>query len=85
MLLSIHNLADAYKMLPSQILTQATTFDLFILDVHSRWLKYQEEVQEAKRQGREIPLQRQGLNQEQMQQMVAYAKGARRDKVKKNK
>lgn len=35
-------------MLPSQALSQGTTFDLYVLDTHSRYVKYQEAKAEGK-------------------------------------
>ena len=45
MILTIHNLAENYKCLPSEVLARATTFDLYVLDVHTKWFKYQQEQQ----------------------------------------
>jgi len=42
MLLTLHNLAKTYKMLPSEALATATTFDLYILDTYHRYVKYSE-------------------------------------------
>jgi hypothetical protein len=50
MILTVHNLAENYKCLPSEVLARATTFDLYVLDVHTKWVKYQHE-QEKIRQG----------------------------------
>jgi hypothetical protein len=50
MILTVHNLAENYKCLPSEVLARATTFDLYVLDVHTSWVKYQHE-QEKARQG----------------------------------
>jgi hypothetical protein len=50
MILTIHNLAENYKCLPTEAMARATTFDLYVLDVHTKWLKYQHE-QEKARQG----------------------------------
>ena len=41
MILTVHNLAENYKCLPSEVMHRATTFDLYVLDVHTKWLKYQ--------------------------------------------
>ena len=46
MILTVHNLAEMYKCLPSDILANATTFDLYVLDVHTRWVKYQHQESE---------------------------------------
>jgi hypothetical protein len=48
MILTIHNLAENYKCLPSEILARGTTFDLYVLDVHTKWVKYQHEQEKAK-------------------------------------
>ncbi len=37
MLLTLHNLAERYKCLPSEALQRATTLDLYILDISTRW------------------------------------------------
>ena len=50
MILTVHNLAKTYKMLPSEALGKATTFDLYVLDTYSRFVKYQE----AKAQGNPV-------------------------------
>lgn len=54
MILTIHNLADTYKVLPSEILDKGSTFDLYVLDVYSKYINYQE----AKANGKPVPLQR---------------------------
>ena len=35
-------------MLPSEILSKGSTFDMYVLDVATRWVKYQQEVAEGK-------------------------------------
>lgn len=73
MLLTLHNLAKTYKMLPSEALSRATTFDLYILDTFSRYVKYQE----AKQQGNHTLAQgikRPALTVDQMKAMVEAAK-----------
>ena len=72
MILTLNNLAKAYKLLPSEALARATTFDLYVLDVASRHVKYQQEVAEGKRQAK----QNYGLSTEQMKAMLAAAKKA---------
>jgi hypothetical protein len=69
MVLTVHNLADAYKCLPSDILANATTFDLYVLDVHTKWVKYQHQEAENKRA---VPLAppRPVLSKEQMLNMI---------------
>jgi hypothetical protein len=42
MLLALHTLSEAYKLLPSEALARASTFDLHILELHHKYIKYQE-------------------------------------------
>lgn len=48
MILTVHNLAKTYMLLPSEVLSRATTFDLYVLDTYSRYVKYQEAKQQGK-------------------------------------
>jgi len=43
MILTVHNLAESYKCLPSYVMDVGTTFDLYVLDVHTKWVKYQQQ------------------------------------------
>lgn len=72
MLLTLHNLAKTYKMLPSEALAKGTTFDLYILDTFHRYSKYQQ----AKAEGKAVPMgkPRSALTQEQMKAMLAAAR-----------
>lgn len=54
MILTIHNLADSYKILPSEVLSKGNTFDLYVLDVYTKYLNYKE----AKAQGKAPPVQK---------------------------
>jgi hypothetical protein len=67
MVLTLHNLAETYKMLPSEALDRASTFDLYVLDCHTRYVKYQQEREQAKSQGLPPPKQ---LSQDQMKAMI---------------
>lgn len=44
MIVSLHTLAQTYNLLPSQALSHASTFDLYVLDMYTRFIKYQEDV-----------------------------------------
>jgi hypothetical protein len=66
MVLTLHNLAEAYKLLPSEALTRSTTFDLYVLDMHTKWLKYQNEQSKDPNQPKAPPK----LTQEQMLEMI---------------
>jgi hypothetical protein len=82
MILTLHNLAEAYKVLPSEALVRASTFDLYVLDCHFRYVKYQE--QRAKAQGEGLPPPSKKLTQEQMKAMIAEVRNNPR-KIKKER
>jgi len=67
MILALHNLAESYKMLPSEALVKASTFDLYVLDCHFRHIRYQE----AKAQGNNVAKAPPKLTQEEMKAMIA--------------
>jgi hypothetical protein len=69
MLITIHNLAVSYKLLPSEVLAKGTTFDLFVSDTHQRWVKYHE----AKAKGQSAPSNRR-YSQQDLLAMMAKAK-----------
>jgi hypothetical protein len=71
MVLTLHNLAETYKMLPSEALAKASTFDLYVLDCHTRYVKYQQDSEQARSQGLPPPKQ---LSQEQMKAMIERVK-----------
>jgi hypothetical protein len=48
MVLTLNNLAEKYKCLPSEALEKATTLDLYVLDVSTKWIKYQHDLAEGK-------------------------------------
>ena len=75
MLLTLHNLAKTYKMLPSEALGRATTFDLYILDTFHRYSKYQER-QEMIKQGKLKPevIRPRGFSPQQLKEMAEAAK-----------
>lgn len=68
--LTLDNLAHRYQLLPSEALARATTFDLYVLDISTKWVKYQQDLQEG-RTGRATPR----LNTEEMMAMIDRAKG----------
>lgn len=71
MIVTLHTLAQSYHLLPSEALARATTFDLYVLDNYSRFIKYQEE-----KANKDAPQVRKNLTQEEMQAMI--------DKVRNN-
>lgn len=78
MILTIHNLAKEYGLLPSQALSTGTTFDLYVLDVHSRWMRYQQERETGKPQATNY-----GYSQAQLKQMMDRAKNFKPKERKK--
>jgi hypothetical protein len=77
MILSIHNLAENYKCLPTEVLERATTFDLYVLDVHTKWVKYQHEQEKARNNSGNSSGQvfrQPKLSQEQLRAMMARSK-----------
>jgi hypothetical protein len=69
MLLTVHNLAKTYGLMPSEIMSRATTFDLYVLDVSTRHSKYQQDVAQGRSQ-RQTP----GLTIGKMQDMIQRAR-----------
>lgn len=70
MVLTLHNLARAYKMLPSDVLCQATTFDLYVLDVATKWQNHQQAVAA----GKEVD-KRTHPSESEMLEMIKRARG----------
>lgn len=74
MLLTLDNLAHRYQLLPSEALERASTFDLYVLDLSTRWVKYQQEQSNDGLLGKKPG---HNLSQEQMLSMVQRAKEKR--------
>lgn len=68
MILSLDNLAHRYHCLPSEVLERATTFDFHVLDVSTRWSRYQQEKADGKNSVRKMP------NKEEMMNMLKFAR-----------
>jgi len=47
-MVSLDALATRYHVLPSQAMKNATTFDLYVLDISSRYQHYRQQVAEGK-------------------------------------
>lgn len=73
MILTVHNLAKTYKLLPSEALARASTFDLYVLDTFHRYQRYQENKQKT---NPSAPIPRQ-MSQDEMKAMIAKAKSAK--------
>jgi hypothetical protein len=48
LILTLNNLAKEYGLLPSEALSRATTFDLYVLDVSTRWVSYRQDIADGK-------------------------------------
>lgn len=64
MILTLDNLAYRYNCLPSEALERATTLDLYVLDVSTKWAKYRQDIAE----GRTVD---HGLKQDELKAMLA--------------
>jgi hypothetical protein len=60
-------------LLPSEALERASTFDLYVLDVSSRWVKYQQDMADSKQKG-VAPPPAKNLSQQQMMDMIKRAR-----------
>jgi hypothetical protein len=54
MYLTVHNLAQNYSLLPSEVLSRASTFDLYILDLHHKYVNREQ----ARQSGQAPPVSR---------------------------
>ena len=68
MLLSLDNLAHRYHVLPTEALARGTTFDLYVLDLGTKWVKYQQE--QADLEARGIKTTARQPSQEEMLAMI---------------
>ena len=62
MLITLDNLAHRYQCLPSEALSRATTFDLYVLDVSTKWLRYQQDKAEGRTPSTKLPSQAEMLD-----------------------
>lgn len=67
MILTLDNLAHRYQCLPSYALANASTFDLYVLDISARWERHQRDLADGK-------VKPQQPNQEQLLDMVKRVK-----------
>jgi hypothetical protein len=69
MVLTLDNLAHRYGVLPSEAMARATTFDIYVLDVSAKWLKYQNSQEEG-------GSPKHKLSQQQLLDMMKSVKGS---------
>jgi len=81
MIVSLHNLAKNYKFLPSEALEKATTFDLYVLDVYGRYMRYLEDKESARQTGKS-PSASKKYSQKELQTMIQRAKQFSSDDIK---
>ena len=67
MILTLDNLAYRYNCLPSEALARATTFDLYVLDVSTKWEQHRNDIAQGKKVDHK-------LSQEKMLAMIARAR-----------
>ena len=72
MLLSLDNLAKRYGLLPSEALGRANTFDLYVLDVSSKFQNYLQEKSDGKNPKGSMPNQKQLLEMMQNARNMDY-------------
>lgn len=75
MVLTLHNLAKTYKILPSEALSSGTTFDLYVLDTYHRYVNYEEQ----KALGNAPPARKTHYTQEELQAMIDRVRGAKNE------
>lgn len=68
MFLSLDNLANRYGLLPSEVLSRATTLDLYVLDLSAKYQRYRDE----KAQGLNPPTRK--PSQEELKAMLTRVK-----------
>jgi len=78
LLITVDNLSTRYNKLPSQILAEATTFDLLVANTGLQWQQKQQEDAEAEREGRP---KAQKISQAEMFEMLRRVK-ERKDETK---
>jgi hypothetical protein len=67
MVLTLNNLAEKYGLLPSEAYARGTTLDLYVLDVSTKWFKYQQDIADGK-------VVEHSLTQDQMFEMLHKAR-----------
>ena len=76
MILTVNNLAKTYKLLPSEVMERGNTFDLYVMDVATRYERYQQQKSQD-RFGQAGPSPKRMPTKEEMMDMLMRAKGAK--------
>jgi len=61
MILSLDNLAHRYHCLPSEALERGATFDFYVLDISTKWARYQADKAEGKVPASKMPTEQEML------------------------
>jgi hypothetical protein len=72
MIVTVHNLAKNYKLLPSEVLERGTTFDLYVLDTATRYIRYQQDIADGK-----VVKKDNKLSQQEMLDMIQRARSGK--------
>lgn len=70
MILTIHNMAKTYKLLPTEVMSRASTFDLYVLDTFHRYQKF---IDNKNKTNKTAPVAR-TMSKEEMQAMINHVK-----------
>ena len=73
-MITIDNIAYRYGLLPSEVLSRASTFDLAVIDASAKWENYRHE--RANKTNKGVPVAA-DLSQEQMMAMIRQVKEAK--------
>lgn len=68
----IDNLANRYKLLPSEVLASSDLFDVYVMDTALSWERYQQEIEDRKSKGMAPPAPR--ITQDEMLRMMEQVK-----------
>lgn len=76
MILTVNNLAKTYKLLPSEVMERGNTFDLYVMDIATRYEKYQHQKSQDGF-GKAGPTPKRMPSKQEMMDMLMRAKGAK--------
>ena len=74
MILTVNNLAKTYKLLPSEVMERANTFDLYVMDIATRYERYQQQKSQDGF-GKGPPTPKRMPSTKEMMEMLKRAKG----------
>lgn len=80
-ILALHNLAEAYKVLPTEALERASTFDLYVLDTH---LKYNRYLQEKSEDNGGAPKLKKQYSQEELLDIIKRTREKDQERMKRD-